>query len=415
MNVNSAAQLLQTGFRTALGASSAIAELLNNPQKLADILAKPPRSPEQLLLDLAARGESIEQEAHKFGETFLSGGSHHLKPPQYIERAGEQCFLQPYDIKGTNLYGFILEGSLHKLQAVCDTYLNQPAKGEVEYRPAMHYVVLTFGTMDSLSSTNKPDSEKGYVLEEEVVFWILTMVGKQVGPAFVVERLAWFMPYVFVNNSPVLISGREVYGISKQLGFFQIPKPPQPPDLFTLQTLLWKHLRPEIQAQEERLIEVCRVGNEASFKPNKTWDTPQKLVNEILELLFDNNGRIEIPGFSLPLNIFDYLTHTAVPVVFLKQFRDAEDGSRACYQAIVENLMKMYKYHSGRILGFGSLGDQFEVTLYDYASHPIVNDLGLRPRGTKPGESVRLPVKLSFWINFNFTVENGTTVWKAPS
>jgi hypothetical protein len=119
MNVNSAAQLLQTGFRTALGASSAIAELLNNPQKLADIIAQPPRSPEQLLLDLAARGESIEQEAHKFGETFLSGGSHHFKPPQYIERAGEQCFLQPYDIKGTNLYGFILEGSLHKLQAVC--------------------------------------------------------------------------------------------------------------------------------------------------------------------------------------------------------------------------------------------------------------------------------------------------------
>ncbi len=56
MNVNSAAQLLQTGESTALGASSAIAELLNNPQKLADSLANGPRSPEQLLQDLAARG-----------------------------------------------------------------------------------------------------------------------------------------------------------------------------------------------------------------------------------------------------------------------------------------------------------------------------------------------------------------------
>lgn len=87
MNANSVAQFLQTGDRTALGASSAIAQLLHNPQKLADILAQPPRSPEQILQDLAARGESIEQEARKFGETFLSGGSNHSKPPKYIERA----------------------------------------------------------------------------------------------------------------------------------------------------------------------------------------------------------------------------------------------------------------------------------------------------------------------------------------
>lgn len=242
MNVNSAAQLLQTGFRTALGASSAIAELLNNPQKLADSLANGPLSPEQLLQDLAARGESIEQEAHKFGETFLSGGTNHSKPPQYIERANEQCFLQPYDIKGTNLYGFVLESSLHQLQNLCDKYLNNLASPQVEYRPATNYLILTFGTIDSLASREKPDRDRGYIDEQEVVIWVLTMVGKQCGPVFKIDRFAWFVPYIFVSNSPALVSGREVYGIPKEIGGFKIPPISQFQEPFSLHTYTWKTL-----------------------------------------------------------------------------------------------------------------------------------------------------------------------------
>lgn len=415
MNVNSAAQLLQTGFRTALGASSAIAQLLNNPQKLADILAQPPRSPEQLLQDLAARGENIEQEAHKFGETFLSGGSNHSKPPQYIERANEQCFLQPYDIKGTNLYGFVLESSLHQLQKLCDKYLNNIASGQVEYRPATNYLILTFGTIDSLASREKPDRDRGYIDEQEVVIWVLTMVGKQCGPVFKIDRFAWFVPYIFVSNSPALVSGREVYGIPKEIGGFQIPPINQFQKPFSLHTYTWKTLTAQTEAKWEQLIRVSSKNVESESQLPKTWASYSEAVTNITQLLFENDGIIEIPGLGLPLNLLNYLLNAEIPVVMLKQFRDEENGKQACYQAIVEIPMKVSRFHAGRLLSFDSLGSQFDVTFYDFASHPIVKELGLYKGSLQPEQSVNIQPKLAFWLNFDFTVENGTTVWKAHS
>lgn len=415
MNVNSAAQFLQTGFRTALGATSAIAELLNNPQKLADSLANGLRSPEQLLQDLAARGESIEQEAHKFGETFLSGGTNHSKPPQYIERANEQCFLQPYDIKGTNLYGFVLESSLHQLQKLCDKYLNNIASGQVEYRPATNYLILTFGTIDSLASREKPDRDRGYIDEQEVVIWVLTMVGKQCGPVFKIDRFAWFVPYIFVSNSPALVSGREVYGIPKEIGGFQIPPINQFQESFSLHTYTWKTLTAQTEAKWEELIRVSSKNVDSESQLPKAWASYSEAVTNITQLLFENDGIIEIPGLGLPLNLLNYLLNAEIPVVMLKQFRDEENGKQACYQAIVEIPMKVSKFHAGRLLSFDSLGSQFDVTFYDFASHPIVKELGLYKGSPQPEQPVNIQPKLAFWLNFDFTVENGTTVWKAHS
>lgn len=416
MNVNSAAQLLQTGFRTALGASSAIAQLLNNPQKLGDILAKPPQSPEQLLLDLAARGESIEQEAHKFGETFLSGVSNHSKPPQYIERANEQCFLQPYDIKGTNLYGFVLESSLYQLQKLCDKYLNNLTSPQVEYRPATNYIILTFGTIDSLASREKPDQDRGYIDEQEVVIWMLTMVGKQCGPVFKIDRFAWFVPYIFVSNSPALVSGREVYGIPKEIGSFNIPPIERLQEPFSLHTYTWKTLTAQTEAKWEQLIRVSSKNNvDSKNQLPKIWASYSEAVTNITQLLFANDGIIEVPGLGLPLNLLEYLLNAEIPVVMLKQFRDEENGKQACYQAIVEIPMKVSKFNAGQLLSLDSFGSQFEVTVYDFASHPIVKELGLYKGSLQTEQSVNIQPKLVFWLNFDFTVENGTTVWKAHS
>ncbi|NQE35803.1 hypothetical protein [Microcoleus asticus] len=420
MNVNSATQLLQTGFRTALGASSAIAELLHNPQKLVDILAQPPRSPDRLLQDLATRGESIEQEAHKFGETFLSGGSNHSKPPQYIERANEQCFLQPYDIKGTNLYGFVLEGSLPQLQNLCDKYLNNLTSGQIEYRPATHYILLTFGSIDSLASREKPDRDRGYIDEQEVVIWVLTAVGQQRGSIFQINRFAWFVPYIFVSNSPALASGREVYGIPKEIASFNIPSIDRLQDPFSLHTYTWKTLTAQTEAKWEQLIKVSQKNGGSESQPPKIWTSYSEAVAEIAQLFFGSDSIMKIPGLSLPLNLLEYLLqyrlNAEIPVVMLKQFRDEKDGKQACYQAIVEIPMKVSKYHAGRLLSFGSTrGSQYEVTIYNFASHPIVTELGLQKGKPEPEQPVNIQPNLAFWLNFDFTVENGTAVWKAHS
>ncbi|MBW4678672.1 MAG: acetoacetate decarboxylase family protein [Microcoleus vaginatus WJT46-NPBG5] len=413
MNSNRPNEILQTGFRVALGGALSLLELLGNSQKRQDNITQSQQELEQIIQDLAKKGELLEREALNFVETLLPQPNPNSKSPDYIERASEQCFRQPFDIKGTNLYGFVLEGSLHKLQQLCDKYLNNPANGKVHYRPATHYIILTFGTLESLSSRDQPDRDRGYIDEQEVVIWMLTMAGQQIGPVFKVDRMAWFVPYIFVSNSPALVSGREVYGIPKELGGFQIPPAKTEPELFTLHAHTWKTLTAQTEAKWEKLIEVSHIKKNSEAQSPKIWATYNEAVRDIAELLLGDNNTIEVPGLGLPIHLLEYLIEAEVPVVMLKQFRDAEDGKKACYQAILEIPMKLSRFRGGRLLSLGDLSEKFKVSIYNFASHPIVSELGL-VRGQLPAEDpINLPVKLAFELNFDFTVEDAKVIWKA--
>lgn len=416
MNINDPFQAIQTSFHTVLGAASAFTAVLQNPQKnLTNYLTQIQQKPDLLLQDLAVTGKNMEQDIASFVKTyFCGGGSSKSSYPHYVERADGQAFNQPYLIKGTKMYGFVIEGSMTKLQEMCDKYLNNPSNGEIEYRPATNYVVLTFNTIDSLSSIEPPDRDKGKVDEEEAVFWMLTVVGKKVGPFFVAERLAWFLPYLYVNNSPVLVSGREVFGFMKELGKLQIPKINQDPDLFTADTLVFKEFDPEVKAKDDRLLEVRRIEKGEQHPAIKTWDSFDEAIAAISGLLFDNPGEIVIPGLQLPLNLLEYMLNKDLPFVSLKQFRDVVDSKRACYQALLESTMQLTTFYGGKLFGFNNFGDRYELTINNFASQPLVQDMGLH-KGYSPGsESTRIPVKLSFLLHFDFILNNGKTVWQAP-
>ncbi len=57
--------------------------------------------------------------------------------------------------------------------------------------------------------------------------------------------------------------------------------------------------------------------------------------------------------------------------LFLKQFRDAEDGTRACYQAVVEAPVKVLRV-SNKLVGRDA-----DVTIHHLDSHPIGQELGV--------------------------------------
>jgi len=417
MNINNYQQLLHTGFHIAIGAANSAFEVFGNPQKWEENLNKPPQSVEQIMQELAIKGEKTEKEINDFVKQFFPVApvaNDSTTYPKYIARPNEQCLSQPFNFKNTSIYGFLLEGSLDKLQKLCDKYFNDPAGGEIQYRPATNYVLLTFAKMDSVASRDKPDSEKGYCLEEEVIFWVIAVAGKQVGKAFTGERLVCYMPYIIVNDSPILVAGREIYGICKEIGHFQIPDPEQEPELFTVDTLVWKDFSPQTRAEKRRLLEISRVDKGEKNGASQTLNNLDELMPEMRKLIFQNQGNLEIPGWSwsLPLSIIESLTYQSITSVCLKQFRDMEDSSRACYQAIIEVLMKMSKYHGGKILSSGDVGSKFEVKIYNAASHPIVEELGLQGIHSQAG-TVSVPVKLAYWLNFDFTIENGTVIWKA--
>ncbi|HEY9605937.1 MAG TPA: hypothetical protein V6C85_30300 [Allocoleopsis sp.] len=68
MNSNNLLQLLQTGFRVSLGATTSLVETLQDPQKRAENLAQLTTELSQRVTEWAQKGEITEQEARRFVE-----------------------------------------------------------------------------------------------------------------------------------------------------------------------------------------------------------------------------------------------------------------------------------------------------------------------------------------------------------
>ena len=406
-------QLIQTGSHLALGMAKTFLEILENSQKPE---ANPTQTQQQinkLLHELEVKGKQIGQDPEQLFQLLLSS----ITPcdsryPLFIDRGGMQEYPQPSILKNYQLYGFIIEGSLPHLQKLCDKCLNHPTKGKTNYQPVTNFVLVTFGKSPYVNSL--PFKDRGYVSETETIIWVLTMAGKQVGPFFIVDRLAWFVPYIFVDNSYILAIGREVFGFPKAWGWFDFPDRPMEseklivPEKLSVETLVFKYFSPETKAKREKIIEVSRTEESQQNLFSNSRNSLDEVFKDIAQTLFEDDCIIKIPSLGLDLRVLDYLNgDVEVPLVFLKQFRDIKYGERACYQAIVEAPSKLLAFRSGGLLSTGSEpSDLFQVKVNEFASHPIVSELGLK----EGGEQI---AKVAFWLDFDFKVESGREIWRA--
>jgi hypothetical protein len=95
-------------------------------------------------------------------------------------------------------------------------------------------------------------------------------------------------------------------------------------------------------------------------------------------------------------NMTEDLISGDVPMVFLKQFRDAGDDARACYQAVIEAPAHLQKWYGG---GFCNAHD---IVIAPADSHPIVAECGLA------GSQLRADV--GFWTKMDFVMQPGVVV-----
>lgn len=71
MNSNNLLQLLQTGLRASLGATTSLVETLQDPQKREENLSQLRTQLSQRVAEWAEKGEITEQEARSYIETIL--------------------------------------------------------------------------------------------------------------------------------------------------------------------------------------------------------------------------------------------------------------------------------------------------------------------------------------------------------
>ena len=324
--------------------------------------------------------------------------------PSFVQPGGAQTYPQPLNLDGCHLFSFMLEADATALRQICDTYLNGPAGGQVHYVPLASCAMIAVAMTSKISCTDLPPEKQFWLPETDIAFWIPVVRGKKEAGFFIAESLQWFLPYVFVNNTWAVVSGREIYGYPKAMSSFELP-PPADPKRFTVDTLTVKEFGPDAQATWQRLFEINRLSAPGGNLLKRTFVSLATAGEEFLKSMLAGRALL-IPGLGVWEELIKLVIHGTMPMVFLKQFRDALVGADACYQAVVEAPARIVKIRTA-----GELADDYQVTIQTFASHPIVNDLGLQgQRDAATGAWTGKPFGV-WYADFDFQALNATQIW----
>lgn len=137
-------------------------------------------------------------------------------------RSGDPQFAPEYDFRNVSLTGFILPAARSALRRLIDAQLNEPYPDRsYAYEPVSSDVILEYIDYGSMVAANPPphlsiDDSAG---QHELVFRVL--VGRVDRGSRVARKPAMFCPFVFVDSTWSLISGREIMGYPKELATFR--------------------------------------------------------------------------------------------------------------------------------------------------------------------------------------------------
>ena len=342
---------------------------------------------------------------HQFARLIDHGhdGDASAWPPRYVERGGELVTRQPFDARDVSLYVFVLRADRLLLELWCEQTFERPSAGIMRYVPIGGNVLLVLANIGELRSSGPPDDRLGRVSEQELGVWV-PVFDRWRG------RAAWTLPYMFVDEPAVSAGGREIYGFPKQLAEVSVPAVDQDPTQFEVQAHCIDRFTPDAWIRKHLVVRARRPGVGPLAR-----DWPD-LRSAIINLLGGGAavgaglGRLQADlvarraGVAAELEpallFLCQLALGRVPVVLLKEFRDAADPRFACYQAIIEAPQTMLAFRGGGLLSGG-----WVVEIADLDGEPLVRELGLKAGPSNPG--------LAFWLDIDFRIERGRTLWEA--
>jgi uncharacterized protein with NAD-binding domain and iron-sulfur cluster len=237
--------------------------------------------------------------------------------PAYVDRDSDWVLRAPVQAREVVSALFLLRADPAKLAAVCASEIDRPSAGQVTARPwpaRAGLVMLLCSQIPRIGSGDEAHAAVGTFAEQDVGFFVPVALasGKRR------RGLGLLAPYLFVDSAIGLSAGREIYGFSKLLaridmpaavagrGFCRLPRVTVSADVLAAE--------PAARVQRQQVVlEVVPGGARARRL------TPVRLLPALTGAL----ARLHPgPGFQLPL-------------VFLKQFRDAAAPAWACHQSLV--------------------------------------------------------------------------------
>lgn len=315
--------------------------------------------------------------------------------PTYVDDLGyaQQCTRAPGEIDSALTCVFALKvADRAVLQATCDKFLNAPAKGAVTYTLLGEVIFVSFMHADRLTCGSE---QIGWQPDHECAFWV-PLVAR--GPGDALDRLVFWMPYVVISIAQGMVTGREIWGFRKEVGMVAVPDLADAQLKFETLAMVFDPLDNATEGRIEPLITVEGPGHEGGIA--RLWDDLESAVRGFDEVWTGGGGTLSTDG-GLILTTLEHLIGGDVPLVNLKQFRDAADSTLACYQALVEGPCKIRKLYAAGLFPPG-----YTATIPSWASHRIAEHLGLPTSGA-------IPVEFGSWVKMDFAALPGREIWKA--
>jgi hypothetical protein len=309
--------------------------------------------------------------------------------PDYADHGvGFPVFRGPYLQKDARLAAFFFKSDTERLTTLCDQTLNVSGSFAYKYAPISSSLMLVFADM-LVSSRDERDAQVGLIPETEVSFWVLTAAMQKTRGGYRPHHLAWFLPYLFVDEGNAIATGREVFGFNKLAAQFQKPERIQQPE-FIADVLGFRVFGADCIAQREQLLELSASSSTASTQPSNFKSLRNKVADELFQNIPDMM-KGSVVEFSARF-INDH-----IPLVFLKQFRDAQYTQKACYQRLIEAPLRVERFYQA-----GFFPEPYTLNIASLASHPLAQNLGLNGAGQKS--------TLGAWMQVDFVLKNGIEV-----
>ena len=313
--------------------------------------------------------------------------------PKFVEHPGVANFPGPITLDQTKMWAFMLKADRAKMTAWCRAMFDAPSNGAVRVLPLSSYMMMTVVDIGTGRFVDAP--QMGWSAERELTFWIPAVRVEEREGKTVAVALAMTMPYLVLNNPVAIAAGREIFGYFKQAGQIALPGDAGHDQTLAVDLFATKVFGPDSEEAYQRLLTLTPT----LAQPGPLSDAARTFAGGATALyhLLAADDRDWHASLGLTEDVLTDLLKEQVPQLFLKQFRDVADGTRACYQAITEA--------KGQVTRFDSFPHLTEYTmnLESLASSPVASDFGIAPQQTVLGAE----------FEYDMTIQPGTVLWQA--
>jgi hypothetical protein len=336
--------------------------------------------------------------------------------------AATQPVAGPFEFPDVTLQVYPLLADRKKLDGFLAQYLNEPLTGTgLRFEPFGDYVYLLVNvTGDQLGTMWSSTNDIGWWAEREVSFYVPVKWFRD----GVLVSTAMVAPFVYANNGRAVITDREVNGRPSVVATIESPRdawldssgPAQARKYLHLETEAFPALHLGQKSERCTLIDIDE-HDVLPYNDDVGWrviaegwgetlvdDLKRKTAEHRLEADAVRDGKalaLELLAHGAPFNS-----------IHIKQYRDAADTDRACYQAAIHIERSITGIYDIR-----EIENKVHVRIHRLSGHPIVETLGLKVKSVDAGGG-RIVDNLQpirpFWMRVSLREKLGSVLaWRS--